>query len=131
MPEERRLTSRDVPNVLDALCGGDQDAQHEALFRMCPCRNRRYDKEVWLEIFRICEESPDGVIRDRARHAIDTLRQRVRTDPRSQELVQWLADQGTLTFTLEGEIPEWRPRVQGLKIPRPERARRSRVNRRR
>src|SRR5437763_321391 len=47
---KRRLTSQDVPGVLEVLAGSDEDAQCEALTRLCPCRNRRYDREVWLAI---------------------------------------------------------------------------------
>jgi hypothetical protein len=137
MIEKRRLTSRDVPGILATLAGDDEEAQCEVLTRLCPCRNRRYDREVWLEILRAYSCGGSGTVRDQAGHALDTLRQRLRTDPRSQELVRWLAEQDALPFPLDDEIPEWQPRaVPGqaggpLRIPRPERTPRSRANRRR
>jgi hypothetical protein len=132
---DRKVTTRDVPDLLDALEGDDPDAKHEALRLLCPCRNRRYDREVWLAIFRAYECAETGSERDQALHAIGTLIERARTDPRSQELLRWLADQEVSSMPLEEAIPAWRPRgelaLAGPLIPRWERPRRSRANRRR
>jgi hypothetical protein len=130
--QERRITSRDVPRILEALESNDPETQCAALRSLCPCRNRRYDREVWVEIFRAYTEDETGEVRDQAQHAIDTLIMRARTDPRSQELIRWLSEQEAVPFPLEGAIPVWRPRTAGLPpIPRWERSRRSRSNRRR
>jgi hypothetical protein len=126
---------RRVPEMLAALHGDDPDARHRALRLLCPCRNRRYDREVWLAILRIYEESGVGTERDDAGHAIGTLLERARTDPRSQELLRWLAGQGVTSLPLEAAVPVWQPRSLpgrgGLRIPPIERAPRSRANRRR
>ncbi len=141
MAEERqrrkghgRLTARDMPRILAAIEGEDPDARHDALRAMCPCRNRRYDREAWLAILQTYETADGDAERDDAQHALGTLVERARRDPRSQELLRWLAEQGVSSLILDSAIPEWRPRGNGagsLKIPPPERARRSRANRRR
>jgi hypothetical protein len=132
-PEER-VVSRDVPRLLDLLACDDVNAQAQTLTLLCPCRNVRYDKEVWVAIFkaRECAESP--VVRDRAEHAIGTLLERARTDPRSQELLRWLVAQQVGPSYIESRIPTYRPNpydnLQGLFIPRFEHSHRSRKNRR-
>lgn len=128
------ITSRDIPRLLDALAGGDAEAQCDALRDLCPCRNRRYDREVWRAIFAAYEGSEVAAVRDQALHAIETLRGRVRTDPRSQELVCWLAEQGVADLAMT--LPEWQPRPprRGADlppIPRWERGHRSRPNKQR
>ena len=51
------------------------------------------------------------MVRDQAFHAIDTLLTRARTDPRSQELLKWLAEQGICeSLALEEAVPVWQPR---------------------
>ena len=60
----------------------------------------------------------------------------MRTDPRSQELVRWLADQGADVLALEHAIPVWNPRhvragAKLLPIPRWERGHRSKPNKQR
>lgn len=115
---ERRVTSRDVPRLLEALAGNDVEAQCDALRDLCPCRNRRYDREVWRAIFDAYASSEDASVRDQAIHAIETLRGRVRTDPRSQELVRWLAEQGVVDpLGLETAIPLWNPRPTVRRCP--------------
>ena len=131
-----RVTSRDMPRLLEILDGDDAEAQCDALRHLCPCRNRRYDREVWLAIFRAYENAEGVAVRDQALHAIETLRERVRTDPRSQELVRWLADEGADVLALEHAIPVWNPRHvrAGAKlppIPRWERGHRSKPNKQR
>ena len=130
----RRVTSRDVPTLLQELSCGDPNAQAETLHALCPCRNRRYDKEVWRAIFAAQAESDNAQVRDAATHAIETLRERARTDPRSQELLLWLVEQDVPTrVPLDLDVPAWIPNLRGngLYIPRYEPAPRSKANRRR
>ena len=127
-----RVTSRDVPGLIDILEGTDDEAQCGALRDLCPCRNRRYDREVWVAILRTFADSPSPAVRDAAHHAIDTLRERARKDPRTQELVGWLtAHEPALAAALRNTVPVWyeRPRLpRGLVVPRFERSHRSRKN---
>lgn len=131
----QRVTSKDVPRLLELLSCGDPDAQQRTLQTLCPCRNVRYDKEVWLAIFHAYEDGENGHVRDQAGHAIDTLLTRARTDPRSQRLLHWLAEQGIASLPLEHNVPVWDPLgragLNGVYIPRYERAPRSKANRRR
>jgi hypothetical protein len=125
----RRVRSRDIPELLELLACGDPKAQAETLTLLCPCRNVRYDKEVWAAIFHASRCGVDGTVRDKAEHAIGTLRERARTDPRSQALVGWLVEQGVAPPLLEDAIPAWRPRpsadLNGIAIPPYERPARS------
>ena len=133
-----RVTSRDVPRLLDILESDDDEAQCDALRNLCPCRNRRYDKEVWLAILHVYAETDSAAVRDSASHAMETLRGRAKTDPRSQELLRWLAAQEPeLAAPLENAVPVWydkttlsRP-TRNLVIPRWERSHRSRANKQR
>ncbi len=135
--QDRHITSRDIPRLLDALAGGDAEAQCDALRDLCPCCNRRYDRAVWRAIFEAYEDSEIAAVRDQALHAIETLRGRVRTDPRSQDLVRWLAAQGIPDpLGLQMVLPQWQPRparpgADLPPIPRWERGHRSRRNKRR
>jgi hypothetical protein len=128
-----RITWRDVPRLLETLSCGDEDDKKETLQLLCPCRNRRYDKEVWLAIFEAYQNAPGHGVRDQAGHAIGTLIERARTDPRSQELLRWLEQQGAVTEALDDKIPTWIPNLRGngLYIPRYEHSSRSKANRRR
>ncbi|HZT41064.1 MAG TPA: hypothetical protein VFA07_02685 [Chthonomonadaceae bacterium] len=132
---EDKVTSREVPDLLEILACDDLDAQKNALRLLCPCRNRRYDKEVWRAIFEVYQTTQGGGVRDQALHAIETLRQRARTDPRSQELLRWLVAQDIAMPGMEQAIPIWRPlgRIgpRGLTIPRWQHSPRSKANRRR
>jgi hypothetical protein len=131
--QEEKITSRDIPRLLESLdCDNPQAKQH-TLHLLCPCRNVRYDKEVWLAIFRTFATTDDRVVRDQAGHAIGTLRTRARNDPRSQELVQWLTEQGVQVPGLQEAVPVWQPNLRGdgLYIPRFEHSSRSKTNRRR
>lgn len=133
--ENLRVTSRDVPRLVETIHCGDTGDQQHALMLACPCRNRRYDKELWLAIFRAYAESDDAQVRDQAVHAIGTLRERARTDPRSQKLLLWLEAQGVASPSLTEAVPTWQPGgragLNGLYIPRFERSPRSKANRRR
>lgn len=133
LPE--KITSRDVPRLLETLACDDPHAQKDALRLLCPCRNRRYDKEVWVAIFQTYACAEGIEVRDQALHAIETLRLRARTDPRTQELLRWLSDQDVLMPGFEEAVPVWKPRgrggLDGLYIPRFEHSPRSRANRRR
>lgn len=130
---EKRVKSRDIPRLLDLLACDDAKAQTETLTLLCPCRNVRYDKEVWIAIFRAAECPTGPGVRDRAEHAIGTLRERARTDPRSQELIQWLVDRGTAPKETIESVPVWRPFLGGIvnghTIPKYERPSRTRKNR--
>lgn len=134
-PMEQRVKSRDIPRLLEMLACDDASAQAETLTLLCPCRNVRYDKEVWIAIFRASVCSEDPVVRDRAGHAIGTLRERARTDPRSQALVAWLVAEGIAPAEFAEAVPTWRPRpgapVNGIPIPRYEPPARSRHKRQR
>jgi hypothetical protein len=139
MPEKtRRITARDVPNILETLDGCDDEAKQEALRDLCPCRNRRYDKEVWAAIYD-AYETGDAAIRDQAGHAIETLQGRIPTDPRSQELARWLANEVPAAAGLALRIPVWNPKptfalgknVKPLAVPHFQRTHRSRKNKRR
>jgi hypothetical protein len=129
-----RITSQDAPLLLHALTEGDGAAQQEALRLLCPCRNRCYDRELWLEVFHAYEEAGGDGVRDAIGHAVTTLLERARTDPRTQELLRWLSEQDATFMHLEAAVPVWRPRPHsagGLPIPPREQARRSKANRRR
>ncbi len=129
---EDKITSRDIPRLMETLECGDPEAQQHTLKLLCPCRNPRYDREVWLAIFRAYECGQTGHVRDQAGHAIGTLLERARTDPRSQEMVLWLAEQGVCTHPLDSVVPVWQSRLSpSLYIPRWERSPRSKANRRR
>jgi hypothetical protein len=132
---KQRVRSRDLPRLLETLNCGDPDDKQKTLQLLCPCRNVRYDQEVWLAIFRAYESGDTGHVRDQAGHAIGTLRERARTDPRSQKLLMWLAEQGVNALPLDNVIPTWQPTgragLDGLYIPRFEHSPRSKSNRRR
>jgi hypothetical protein len=119
--KSERVTSKDIPRLLDSLECGDWTEQAETLTLLCPCRNVRYDKEVWVAIFRAAECSDLPGVKDRAGHAIGTLRERARTDPRSQALLAWLVERGVAPPAMRESIPAWRPFVApeagGLQIP--------------
>jgi len=131
----RKVKSRDIPGLLEALTCSDVGAQAETLTLLCPCRNVRYDKEVWAAIFHASVCSEDRVVRDRAEHAIGTLRERAQIDPRSQELVRWLIDQGLAPSSAADVIPVWKTGrkgfANGLIIPQYEAPARSRHRRQR
>lgn len=130
----QRVRSRHIPRLLEQLACDDPAAQADTLMLLCPCRNVRYDKEVWEAIFREAGSS-DRKVRDQAHHAIGTLRERARIDPRSQALVAWLVEQGIAPPDLAEAVPEWRPfpivTVNGITIPRYEAPVRSRHKRQR
>lgn len=132
---EAKVRSRDIPHLLEILTYGDVSAQCSTLRLLCPCRNVRYDEEVWLAIFRAYESSDKTGVRHDALHVIGTLLERARTDPRSQDLLRRLVERGVRSLSLETSIPTWRPisrndPVNGLTIPRWERSHRSKANRR-
>jgi hypothetical protein len=128
-----RITAKDVPRLLDDLACGDPETKEHALGLVCPCRNRNYDKQLWLAIFRAYEGGETGEVRDKAGHAIGTLLERARIDPRSQKLLRELAAEGVDSLPLDTAVPVWIPNLRGngLYIPRFERTPRSKANRRR
>jgi len=144
MPEKtqrarRRITARDVPRLLETLNGCDDAAKHDVLRDLCPCRNRRYDKEIWAAIYD-AHESGDVATRDQAAHAIQTLQGRIRTDPRSQELALWLAQDIPAAASLVTHVPVWNPKppllfagknAKPLAVPRFARTHRSKKNKQR
>src|SRR5258706_484956 len=113
MAKKRVITAEDVPDLLHQLNSGDADSKQRALQLLCPCRNRVYDRQVWVAIFDVYEHGDTGNVRDQAGHAIGTLLERARTDPRSQELLQWLSEQGVKSHPVEDAIPVWRPNLRG------------------
>lgn len=131
-PRSEKIAPGELPRLLQALRGEDPDAKARALRLLCPCRNRRYDREVWLAIMEAYEDASTGRERDQAGHAVGTLLERARIDPRSQELLCWLAQQREWSLPLEDAIPTWKRRPAGGPfVPPYERPRRSRSNRRR
>lgn len=118
--------------LIQALRSPDWDAQKAALEYLCPGRNRFYDRDLWLAILHVYGATGSHKVRDAARHAVATLRRRVRTDPRAQELARWLATQHALAAPLLDAIPTWHdhaPHPGTMEIPRWERSPRSRANR--
>ena len=72
--EDKKLTASgkiySLILVLDT--GGSSEEKCDALTRLCPCRNRIYDREVWQRIF-MASEDDDWQVRQKEKHAIDTL----------------------------------------------------------
>ena len=132
---ERRakVRSRDLPKLLETISCGDPKSQKAALELLCPCRNPRYDLDVWRAIFTAYAEATHPGVRDQAGHAIGTLKERAKDDPRSQELIARLHAEGLDSHSLSEAVPVWVPNLRGngLYIPRCEPASRSRANRRR
>ena len=128
----KRITPGDVPRLREILEGEDAAAQCDALMGLCPCRNRVYNREVWRAIFEVYETTESAEVRDKASHAIQTLRERIRTDPRSQDLVRSLAGESPSAAQLMDAVPVWNPRPPRgrgeLVIPRFERSHRSKAN---
>lgn len=129
-----KVTSRDIPRLLETLqCAGPLE-QSATLTQLCPCRNVRYEQEIWRAIF-AAREAEAPIVRDRAQHAIETLRERAKIDPRTQELLRDLIAEGICPDSFEAAIPTYRPNpyenLNGLFIPRFEHPRRSKINRRR
>lgn len=135
MSRATRLRSTDIPSLIRLIEDGDEIEQADVLTLVCPCRNVRYDRELWLAIFRTAASTSSRLVHDRATHAIMTLKKRARFDPRSQELIAWLSSGGVVGADLQEAVPVWRPNpyanLNGLFIPRFERPSRSRSNRRR
>lgn len=128
-----KVRSRDLPQLLETISCGDAKDQKAALELLCPCRNPRYDLDVWRTIFKAYAESQNPGVRDQAGHAIGTLRERAREDPRSQELIARLTAEGLDQHSLSEAVPVWQPNLRGngLYIPRFEPPPRSKANRRR
>lgn len=131
--QEEKVTSQDMPRLLDILEGDQPEEKQHVLRLLCPCRNPHYNKEVWKTVFHAAAEGEDGHVRDQAQHAIGTLRERARTDPRSQDLLLQLAADGVVLPGLQDIIPVWDPLgragLNGLYIPRYQSHPRSRKNR--
>lgn len=131
----KRITPEELPRVLQTLRDGAARAQCDALRRLCPCRSRCYEPQVWLSILHMWANTHDEQVRHQAQHAIDTLQNRTRTDPRSQELVRKLAPFDPRARELSRRIPTYREPMTDaqstLVVPNWERTPRSRRNRRR
>ena len=131
--QEDKVTSWDMPCLLDILEGDQPEDKQKVLRLLCPCRNPHYNKDVWKTVFQAAETGEEGTVRDQAQHAIQTLRERARTDPRSQELLVELVEEGIVVAGLEDILPVWNPQgragLNGLYIPRYEVPSRSRKNR--
>ena len=128
-----KVRSGDLPKLLETISCGDAKSQQAALALLCPCRNPRYDLDVWRAIFTAYAEATNPGVRDQAGHAIGTLRERAKDDPRSQELIARLQEEGLDSHSLTDAVPVWVPNLRGngLYIPRYEPSPRSRANRRR
>src|SRR5437763_1079453 len=133
MPKKaEKITPDDLPRLMETLTGDSAEAQKQALRLLCPCRNRVYDRDVWVEIYRALDSPLGEEVRDRAKHAVKTLEERAKQSEDAQELLEWLADEEVTSHPVAEAIPEWRPRpADGLPVPRWERSRRSKANRRR
>lgn len=131
--QEEKVTSQDMPRLLEILEGEDSEEKQKVLRLLCPCRNPHYNRAVWKKVFLAAESGEDGHVRDQAQHAIGTLRERARTDPRSQDLLLQLAEEGIVLPELADILPVWNPRgrggLNGLYIPRYEIHSRTRKNR--
>src|SRR5579871_3684061 len=102
-----KITVNDVPRLLKTLACGDEAARRETLGLLCPCRNRIYDKDIWLAIFRTYQEADMAItmrgredqelVRDRARHAIETLHEHAGFDQDAKALLDELAAEGVDT----------------------------------
>jgi hypothetical protein len=132
LERQGKVRSRDLPQLLETISCGDAKSQKAALELLCPCRNPRYDLEVWRAIFAAYAEATNPGVRDQAGHAIGTLRERAKDDPRSQELIARLQAEGLDDHSLTDAVPVWIPNLRGngLYIPRYEPPRRSKANRR-
>lgn len=131
--QEEKVTSFDLPGLLDILEGDKVEDKQKALELLCPCRNVHYNQEVWRAIFQMAESADGDHIRHQAQHAIGTLRERAVTDPRSQELLLRLVEDGVDIPDLGNIIPVWDPLgragLNGLYIPRFQAHARSKKNR--
>src|SRR5579884_3400035 len=80
---DHQIDVEDIPHLIATLGCGTENAQQRVLRLLCPCRNRVYDVEVWMAIFRTYDSRTDDtdLVRHRAKHAIDTLRKQARTNP--------------------------------------------------
>lgn len=130
---KRKIQGREIPQLLEAIRCGEPKDQKDALALLCPCRNPRYDIEIWRTIFNAQTSANSIEARDQAGHAIGTLRERARKDPRSQDLIRRLNEEGVGGAEIADAVPVWEPilRGEGLYIPRFEATSRSKANRRR
>lgn len=131
--QQDKITPRDMPRLLEILEGDNAEEKQKALRLLCPCRNAHYNKEVWKKVFLAAESGEDGHVRDQAQHAIGTLRERARLDPRSQDLLLQLAAEGIVLPEIADILPAWNPGgrggLNGLYIPRYEPQSRGKKNR--
>ena len=67
--EGEKLISRGEMRSLVLALDTGWPGEIRSLMRLCPCRNRVYDREVWKRIF-VARESDDFKIRQEAKHAI-------------------------------------------------------------
>ncbi len=105
-----RIRPGDLEELIRTLDRGEPEDQCRALRLLCPCRNRVYDREAWLRIFRARHSNEFGV-RDAAHHAIQTLRSRALVDPRTWDLLVTLGremDEDLLGGCLDS-IGQWGP----------------------
>ncbi|HEY3218623.1 MAG TPA: hypothetical protein VGK15_06015 [Candidatus Limnocylindria bacterium] len=82
----------DRDEILARLGSHDRDVVLRILTLMCPCRNACYDVGIWSQLPPIWQSQWDFEVREAARHAVSTLRERARIDGRSRELLDRLAD---------------------------------------
>jgi hypothetical protein len=121
--DEEELPDR--MEVLARLDSGDRDTLVAILRALCPCGNVCYDDEIWRSMVVLIGTSTEFVVREQARHALITLRERSRIDTRARDLLRRLAEQG-----LGARVyPPWFQR-QLDKVAIPERVRYPKVSRR-
>src|SRR5437016_14071314 len=95
MPKKaEKITPEDLPRLMETLSGENAAAQQQALRMLCPCRNRVYDRDVWVEIYRALDSPLGEEVRDRAEHAVKTLEERAQTSEEAKELLDWLERSG-------------------------------------
>src|SRR5687767_9184352 len=86
------LSREELDQLQELLDEGDTEAQCAALTQLCPCRNRVYDRGMWAAILHAHECSFDHEVRDKAKHALMTLRDMAGTDPDLADLARWVGE---------------------------------------
>lgn len=107
----KRIMPEEIPALLTALEEGDAATKRDILRRLCPCRSRCYEGEVWLAIFHTYHTSMDEAVCNQAEHAIETLREFSRTSVYAHDTVEWLAREHAIT------LPDKEPRRNTRKHP--------------
>lgn len=88
-PHLPKVTTADVPALIEALASDDPDEQQQALNVLCPGRARQYNRRVWFLLFSTCN-SADPTLSQQAQQATHRLLEFAANDPRAHELLPWL-----------------------------------------